>query len=111
MHAERERHVEAEKRQVERHRIDVTRAREDERRQLTMLIPKNDDDVTYPLGKPDSPIYEMFAKPWDRPMRFEPTTANLANMLAERYRFRITQHALRLPDGQSVVWFGLELCR
>lgn len=112
-----ERHENAMRSLRDMHQANVKAAREDERRKLTVLIPRNDDDVVYPLGKPEGAFFDIHAKyePWHQggfpPFGMKEDSYYEYMARCERHRLRITQHALRLPDGISVVWFGLELCR
>lgn len=114
MHAEREKRDELQKKLTHEKNDAVSRARKEENARLTKLIPKDEyhrDNVCYPLGKPEHPMY-VVAEPMNVACSFE-EYARQPYFLdrLETHKFRVTQHGLRLPNGLQVIWFGLELCR
>lgn len=94
------------------HRL-VKAARNDERERLTTMLPPADDpDIFYPQGRLEQTHLRVMAMP-DRTVRsFADYHFQQAAFVPVRhFTLRATQHALILPTGQKVVWFGWELAR
>ncbi len=88
----------------------ISDARKEEHERLTFMIAPDDDGTVLPQGKPQYPYLRI-------PARVEPGgyLERMLNMSDLRYyercrifHLRATQHALVLPDGTKVVWYGWE---
>ncbi len=82
-------------------------------RELTRMIPKSDDDCIYPSGKIEHPYIRIPAR--TQPWHFGPGMPDPFMREASYYQrieefgLKAEQFALKLPDGQTVVWFGWRL--
>lgn len=113
MHAERERSKLAIRDASDRAARDAARRTRDE---LTRMIPRDDDQTVYPMGKLTTPILFVHARFDLRHELFEPKdfysrAESLRYAKRERFTLRAVQHALVLPDGTKVVWWGWEMAR
>lgn len=84
---------------------------------LTRMIPRDDENTLYPSGKLAQPMLRVAARFDLQPRELLDPGEFYAR--AEMMRFRqgevfaliARQHALVLPDGTKVVWWGWELGR
>lgn len=84
---------------------------------LTRVVPKEDrrgygNEVFYPQGKIEKPYIRIAIRD-DLPAAiYDPREIDyLRHVHVEHMSLRATQHALVLPDGTRVVWFGWEMDR
>lgn len=92
------------------HEENLKRVRDD----LTRMIPKSDEGVFYPQGKLDQPVVIVAENPGlhDRfayGVMHRADDYRFYNDHVRTHRLVAVQHALRLPDGTTVVWWGWEL--
>ncbi len=109
MHAENAKRLELEARLRREKEEAITCARKDERDRLTFMLAPNDDMTITPLGRPEQPHLIVPSSTDDhldrrifnrRDLRYYP--------MPKTFHLRATQHALVLPDGVKVVWYGWE---
>jgi len=108
MTKEQERHEQIQKAQLESHRQQAERIRREEREKYINVVSPDDDNVCCPLGKPDSLYYKVAVKP-GIPTRFM-NRHDYRFYDVKEHLFRVRQYAHRLPDGTTVIWYGLEHC-
>ena len=104
MHKERAAHDATVSRLEHRHRENLKRAKDD----LTRMIPREDDGVFYPQGKLTHP-HGRITIAEHPPLIFNPSDYAYYPVDYRIFHLQAVQHALRLPDGTTVVWWGWEL--
>lgn len=108
--------VEKQKKELAYTRADYKQSLGREVARLTRVIPKEarrgDSDVFYPQGKIEQPYIRLAIRD-DMPAGlYDPREIDyLRYARVETMGLRATQHALVLPDGTRVVWFGWEMDR
>lgn len=86
-------------------------ARRAERERLTMMLPPDSDDTFYPQGRIEQTHLRVYSFPDRIRTPYAYSFPQDAFMPVRDFVLRATQHALILPTGQKVVWFGWELAR
>lgn len=99
-------------------RRDCERRVREEHDRLTRMIPREerqgyDREVFYPQGKIDKPFIRIALHQDLPPALFDRNAAYNAYLYGrmEVIDLRAVQHALVLPDGTKVVWWGWEMAR
>jgi len=110
MHAERAKRDELEARLRKEKEQAIKEARADERERQTFMLAPDDDMTITPLGKPEQ-VNLVVASTREDPLNVD-RIFNRRDLryypMPKRFHLRATQHALVLPDGVKVVWYGWE---